>query len=126
MLMLLTHRTVIRSLLGLAAMCALAAVVIGPGRALILFVFVVALGAVTVGGLFAVMYFFSPDSNGDNWFSARDRRQDLEARRVSEDQERAAAVQASRRMIARGERPGFRLATPTTAPGRSRACRASG
>jgi hypothetical protein len=99
---------------------------IGPARALILFVFVVALGAVTVGGLFAVMYFFSPDSNGDNWFSARDRRQDLEARRVSEDQERAAAVQASNRMIARGERPGFRLATPTTARRRSRACRASG
>jgi len=31
------------------------------------------------------------------------------ARHVSEDRKRAAAFQASRRMIARGERPGYRL-----------------
>ena len=31
------------------------------------------------------------------------------ARRVSEEQKRAAALQSSRRMISRGERPGYRL-----------------
>ena len=31
------------------------------------------------------------------------------ARRVSEEQQHAAALQAARRMIARGERPGYRI-----------------
>src|SRR4051812_1249044 len=69
----LTRRAIVY-LVALAALCALAAPVIGPIRGLVLFVAVVAIVAVVIGGYFLFLWFFWPDSNGDNWFSGRNRR----------------------------------------------------
>jgi hypothetical protein len=61
-------------LMTLAVVCALAATVIGPIRALVMFVAVVAVVLVGLGAFLLFMCFFWPDTNGENWFTYRKRR----------------------------------------------------
>ncbi|HEX5824851.1 MAG TPA: hypothetical protein VFY18_10375 [Candidatus Limnocylindrales bacterium] len=67
-------RRAILYLPALAVACALAAPVTGPIRALVLFVALVAVIVVGLGAFLLFMYFFWPDTNGENWFTYRKRR----------------------------------------------------
>jgi hypothetical protein len=70
-------RRAIQLFLALAVVCALAATVIGPIRALVLFVGVVAVvaavAAVGLGAYVLFLIFFWPDTNGENWFTRKRR-----------------------------------------------------
>ena len=60
--------------LTIAAFWALLALRIGPARAFVVFLGVAALVTLALGAYMGFLYFWYPDSNGDNWFSSRKRR----------------------------------------------------
>ena len=67
-------RRAIRYGLALAAFCSVLALRIGPARAVALFGVVVAIVALAIGAYLAFLVFWWPDTNGENWFSRRNRR----------------------------------------------------
>ena len=62
-----------QGVLTVAAFCSILALRIGPARAIALFFALLALVGLAIGGFLAFMYFWWPDSNGDNWFTNRRR-----------------------------------------------------
>jgi disulfide bond formation protein DsbB len=67
-------RRPVRGALLLATSCLLLAIRIGPARAAILFLAVLVVVAIGIGALLALMRFWFPDTNGENWFTLRNRR----------------------------------------------------